>query len=221
VLKLGTEQKRSLAKAVAAYQANAHLAKSYWTGRGLPEDAMLRFRIGVVDEPEPGHEHLHGWLCIPYLTVSGPVHLKFRCIQDHKCKDHGHPKYMGPVPESGKQEKTPKAWLFNAQAVLTANDWIVITEGELDAIAVESLADMPAVAQPGSTIWSKVPYWPRVFDGLKPLVLADGDQAGRAAAQQVASTLFDARIVQMPEGEDANSFLVQHGRDEFYRRLGV
>jgi Toprim-like len=183
---------------------------------------MERFRIGVVVEPEPGHEHLKGWMCIPYLTVSGPVHLKFRCLENHRCKDHGHPKYMGPASDAGRVEKgAPKAWLFNAQAVLTAEDWIVITEGELDAVAVETLADMPAVAQPGSTIWAKVPYWPRVFDGLKPIVLADGDRAGREAAQQVAASLWDARVVQMPEGEDANSFLVTYGVDEFYRRLGV
>lgn len=183
---------------------------------------MERWRIGVVVDPEPGHEHLRGMMSIPYLTPAGVVDMKFRCMQNHVCKDVGHTKYMkaGGPPSAGAS-KVVKAWLFNAQAVLDAHDFVVLTEGELDAYAVEALADMPAVGQPGSTVWAQVPYWPRVFDQLRVFILADGDDAGVKGARVVAETLPDPVVIRMPDGFDANSFLVEFGPDELCRKLGV
>ena len=47
-------------------------------------------RFGVVEEPEIGHEAFIGRLCIPYITKSGVVDLRFRSLNPAV-----EPKYMG------------------------------------------------------------------------------------------------------------------------------
>jgi DNA primase len=221
VRKLGTAQKKSLETAVAKYEPNLHLANDYLSGRGLDAEALRRFRLGVVTDPAPGHEDYVGRLCIPYLTTSGVVDVKFRCMRHTDCKAMGCVKYLAPDMAAVKGQGRPKSWLFNAQAVLEDADPIVLLEGEIDALSVETIANMPAVGQPGGTLWRKCPHWPRVFDGHEVVVVADGDKAGLQTAEDVASTLVDARIVRMPAGEDSNSFLRAHGADAYYERLGL
>jgi hypothetical protein len=222
VRKLGTAQRQSLEAATAKYATNLHLASDYLTGRGFTDlEKLRRFRLGVVVDPEPGHETYRGRLAIPYLTVAGPVDIKFRCIRHANCKTAGCVKYLG-LDGAGRQDgKRPKVWLYNAQAVLDDADVIVITEGELDAVAVETIANLPAAGQPGSTVWKMCPHWPRIFDGHRAIVVADGDDAGLAGAREVAATLDDALVVAMPPGEDTNSFLAKSGPDAFYERLGL
>ncbi len=47
-------------------------------------------RLGVVAEPEVGHEQYQGRLAIPYVTKSGVVDLRFRSLNPAV-----EPKYMG------------------------------------------------------------------------------------------------------------------------------
>lgn len=220
--KLGTAQRQLLESATAKYEPNLDLARDYLTGRGLDVDALRKFRLGVVEDPEPGHEDFVGRLSIPYLTPNGPVDLKFRCMRHADCKAVGCLKYLGLDLSAEKdKEGRPKSWLYNAPAVLEDTDVLVLTEGEIDALAVETVANLPAVGQPGGTLWAKCKHWPRVFDGIRVVVLADGDKAGLAAAKAVAMTMDDVQIVRMPRGEDANSFLAKFGAEAFYERLGL
>lgn len=197
------------------------------TGRGLGDDPermsypAQEWKLGEVVDPEPGHEHLVGRLSIPYATTSGVVDIKFRCVKHADCKARNCVKYLGLDGTAQDEQGLPRAWLFNAKSVLDAADMVVITEGELDAIAVEVIADIPAVGVPGSTIWPKCKHWVRVFDGLKVLVLADGDKAGVIAAKAIASSLPEAQVIRMPDGHDANSYLVEHGAEAFYERCGL
>jgi Toprim domain-containing protein len=185
-------------------------------GRGFDRSAVERFQLGVVDDPLPEHRHLEGWLVIPYLTVSGPVDLKFRCTEEHVCKAVHGTKYL--------YVKGTKPRLFNARTLVHAEGTVVMTEGELDAVAVETMADLPAVAYPGAESWgsAKQRHWPRVFDGVdRIVVVADGDEPGRKAAETVATSLERAVAVRLPDGEDANSFLLQHGAEKFRELIGV
>lgn len=86
-------------------------ARTYWTKRLGPHsrDSATYFRVGVVDQPLPGHEQYRGWLCIPYLTRTGPVGLKFRCLNDHDCKSVHKERYLIPA---GQQQR-----LYNPAAL--------------------------------------------------------------------------------------------------------
>lgn len=213
--KLGTELRESLEAATALYETELFSHPSgidYLAGRGIGH-AAKRYRLGFVADPMPGHEAMKGRLSIPYLTASGVVDIKFRCVEHADCKAAHCPKYLGVEGGGG--------WLYNARAVLAAQEHVVITEGEFDAMAVSALAGIPAVGYPGTSTWQKSKHWPRVFAGLDVVVVADGDKPGLDAAKLVAKSIEGARVVAMPDGEDANSFLVQRGPDEFRERLGL
>lgn len=181
--------------------------------RGFDIGMRHRYRLGVVAEPMPGHEMMTGRLAIPYITPAGVVDIKFRCITPHDCKATQCRKYL--ATEGGGSR------LFNARAVLAAEDQVVICEGEFDAMAVSALAGIPAVGYPGADTWSKNAHWPRVFAGLDAVVVADGDKHGVAAAKTVARSLDAARIVFMPDGEDSNSMILKEGPEAFRERIGL
>lgn len=218
--RLGTELRASLEAATSTYQkaldaqwsVSSTEARNYLFDRGLDLYAE-RYRLGFVLEPQPGHEMMTGRVSIPYLTQAGVVNLKFRCIADHDCKVMKCPKYLA---EDGARNH-----LYNARAVLAARDLVVICEGEFDAMAVSAIAGVPAVGYPGTYAWQQNKHWPRVFAGLDVVVVADGDKPGADAAKAVTRSIPDARVVHMPEGEDANSYLVTSGADAFRERIGV
>ena len=89
--------------------------------RGISELVAAKFQLGTVYEPHNGHEMHEGWLSIPYITASGScVGFKFRRIDD------GKPKYGSPTGQ--------KAHLYNVCDITLDSPFIVVCEGELDAI---------------------------------------------------------------------------------------
>lgn len=213
-------QRRSLERATSRYQQDVLRAADYLSKRGLTEEIAEEARLGFVAEPEPGHESFVGRLSIPYLAVSGVVQLRFRCLQDHDCKTEGCPKYLY---ETGAHPR-----LYNAPVVLQKTPVIAICEGEIDALSVHHLAGVPAVGVPGVASWE--PFWNRLFTGYDTiLVIADGDEPGMDFARSIVegssrrriAPLDNARIVKMPDKEDANSFIVSEGVDAFRERLGI
>src|SRR5690348_4853437 len=111
------------------------------------------FRLGLVDDPVPGHEPYEGRLSIPYLTRTGVVALTFRCVHDHNCKDAGHSKYLKPPA-------TPSR-LYNTTALFTDKPFVAIAEGELDALTL-TMNGIPAVGVPGASNWRR--YYNRCFE---------------------------------------------------------
>jgi DNA primase len=207
---LSKRRKQSLGLAAARYAESLDARTlAYFEGRGLGPGTLLDFQIGTVVEPAEGHEMYVGRACIPYLTPTGVVNLKFRCIEDHeRCSDYDHKKYYAL---SGYGTR-----LYNVLALQQDSPSIAITEGEIDAITVQSKLGMPTVAYPGATQWQGNPHWPLIFEGYSVVyVVADGDKPGRDAAKEVAGTMRNAEIVHCPDGEDANSTCLTDGGQQW------
>jgi DNA primase len=176
-------------------------AEDYLGERGLL-DAAHQFLLGYVASPAPGHEErFTGMLSIPYLTPAGVAAFKFRRLDD------GNPKYQAP---SGQRHH-----LYNVQAILDALDYILLVEGELDAVAA-TVAGFKAVAVPGTNGWK--PHFRRCFDGIERVLIAtdndqkaDGSNPGQELAKRLIDTLPNAVRVSLPIGEDINSTLVSQG----------
>lgn len=182
------------------------------TTRGIPTEAIEVFRLGVVDDHPM--DYLVGRLSIPYLTKTGILGIKYRCMRDHDCKTDGCPKYLY---DDGEEPR-----LYNASATLASSPLIFITEGELDAIAVQSLTGYPACAVPGADMWARHHYWARCFTAFPLVVLpADGDKAGKALAKVVAGDLPQLRIAHMPTDKDANDVLRDEGVEAFMNRCDL
>lgn len=168
-------------------------AQKYWESRGFSLDTAKALKIGYVSDPLPGDYSFKDRIAIPYLTASGVVSIKFRATEDSPKKY---------IYDPGQIHR-----IYNPEALVTGYD-IVITEGELDCISFLE-ADIPAVALPGASSWKKC--WWRIFKNRNVTVFCDGDQAGREMGSKLAEVIYGARIIEAPEGEDANSLLQEFG----------
>jgi DNA primase len=194
-MRLSSEQRLLLEKSTATYEANVDRAARYLAGRGFTEATARSFRFGVVpDEPLPGDEVYRGRLSIPYLTRSGVVSLRYRCIATHDHDSECGAKYLG-YPGAGTH-------LFNVGDLFGDGKFIGITEGELDSVVLHSLG-IPATGVPGASNWK--PHFSRIFEDYGTVyVFADGDNAGKKFADKVAGELDSAVVLTMPDGMDVN-----------------
>ena len=162
-MRLSSSHRQFLLQATHQYASQIHLATEYLATRNLSVEEAQRFHLGVVKDALPGHEQYTGRLAIPYITPSGVVDIRFRAI------NNADPKYMG-MPGA-------KTSMFNAQVVLTASDYICVTEGEIDCITVSVKTNHPAIGIPGANNWK--PFYSKILDDFETvIVLADGDTAG-------------------------------------------
>ena len=163
-------------------------------------------RLGVVSEPEVGHEAFIGRLSIPYITKTGVVDLRFRSLNPAV-----EPKYMGMT---GAETK-----MYNVLDIDRAGDWIGVCEGELDTITLSGCVGIPCVGVPGANSWKKH-YTRLLADFERVFVFADGDQPGKEFATSLAREL-PVTVVQFPEGEDVNSAYVKYGAGYIREKAGL
>jgi len=203
-VRLTHSQRELLEKAVTHYQGSIHLAEEYLAGRGLSLNDAATVRLGLVEEPLTGHEQFRGRLAIPYITPSGVVDIRFRAIGPQE------PKYMG-MP--GVQTR-----LYNVNALLTAEGYIAVTEGEIDAITLNYKCGIPSIGVPGANSWKR--HYSRLLQDFETVfIFADGDQPGSDFAKKIAQEVQGVTIVNMPEGHDVNSMYLQAGSDWFAEKV--
>ena len=203
-MKQSVSQKELLGKATEKYSQNIYQAEDYLRQRGIPLEVARLARLGVVAEPEVGHEAFIGRLSIPYITKTGVVDLRFRSLNPAV-----EPKYMGLT---GAETK-----MYNVLDVDKANDIIGVCEGELDTLTMSSCVGIPCVGVPGANSWKKH-YTRLLADFQRVFVFADGDQPGTEFARSLAREL-PVTIVQMPDGGDVNSVYVSEGADFILRKV--
>lgn len=187
-------------------------AEEYLDRRGLLEGATA-FRLGYVETVAPGHEdRFKGTLSIPYLTPSGVVAWKFRRLVADDM-----PKYDSPAGQ--------RHHLYNVAALHNSVSWVLVVEGELDAVAA-TLAGFPAVASPGVNGWK--PHFTRCFDGFsKVVIVTDNDQKddsdrnpGDEFGRFLADVIPNGIRVSLPIGEDVNSTIQSYGIEHFSDLIG-
>ena len=207
---LTKERKSLLESKTTQYQNNVSRGLEYLADRGISADTVVSARLGVVDEALPSDPYAaHQRLSIPYITKSGVVDLRYRCIRDHDCGEASCPKYLGGAGSTTR--------LYNVGCVDSAGSRICITEGELDALILSQLG-YPAVGVPGANTWKR--HWRRLFDDFTRIyVFCDGDDAGRGFRAHILAEIPTAEAVMLPEKEDVNSMYLEEGRDYFDRIL--
>ena len=205
-MKQNVLQKELLGRAMERYEVNISLAEDYLVSRGISLSVARLARLGVVAEPETGHEAYVNRLSIPYITKTGVVDLRFRSLNPAV-----EPKYMGMV---GAETK-----MYNVLDIERAGNFIGVCEGELDTITMSKCVGVPCVGVPGAQSWKKH-YTRMLADFERVFVFADGDQPGREFASSLAREL-PVTIVSMPDGEDVNSVYTNHGADFIKAKMGL
>jgi DNA primase len=197
-------QKELLGKATEKYRENIYQAEAYLKNRGIPIEIARLAQLGVVEEPEVGHEAYIGRLAIPYVTKTGVVDLRFRSLNPAV-----EPKYMGLT---GAETK-----MYNVLDIEKANNFIGVCEGELDTITMSGCVGIPCIGVPGANSWKKH-YTRLLADFERVFVFADGDQPGTEFARSLAREL-PVTIVQLPDGHDVNSMFVKEGANYFHNKI--
>lgn len=208
---LSSEQRRFFEQAVAQYQADLAVdaaAQAYLEGRGIGPEPAARFRLGVVETPLVGHESYGGRLVIPYLTPSGVVNVRFRCLKSHKCSEAGCPKYLSLDGTEGN--------LYNVGDLKVDSPFICVAEGEIDTLTL-SISGLPAVGVPGVKTWQA--HFSRCLEDFDTVyAFGDGDDAGGKFSSFLAKEAR-ARPISMPRGSDVNDIYRAHGADGVRRLI--
>lgn len=205
-MKQNASQKDLLNKATAKYAESISQAEDYLKSRGIPLEVARLVSLGVVAEPEVGHEAFTGRLSIPYITKTGVVDLRFRSLNPAV-----EPKYMGMT---GAETK-----MYNVLDVERAGDYIGVCEGEIDTLTISRCVGIPCVGVPGANSWKKH-YTRLLADFERVFVFADGDQPGTEFARSLAREL-PVTIIQLPDGQDVNSMFVQEGAGYFHQKMDL
>lgn len=158
---------------------------------------------------------MQGRLAIPYLTDAGPVAIVARCIEDHDCKS---------VPDHGKIAKPSgqENLLYGVQSIDWADEWIVVCEGEIDALTYQQIG-VPAISIPGVKNWKD--HWVNILEDFSRVYFAvDGDSGGEELWQKgsymlSSSSTTSAIKMKMPDGEDVNSMFLKRGKDYLLDRI--
>ena len=203
-MKQSQSQKELLGRAAGKYAEKISLAHDYLASRGIPLEVARLAQLGVVAEPETGHEQYIGRLAIPYITKTGVVDLRFRSLNPAV-----EPKYMGMT---GAETR-----MYNVLDIDRAGDYIGVCEGEIDTITLSSCVGIPCVGVPGANSWKKH-YTRLLADFERVFIFADGDQPGTEFARTLAREL-PVTIVQLPDGHDVNSMFVEEGADYFHSKV--
>lgn len=205
-MKQNASQKDLLDKATTKYAGSIYQAEDYLKSRGIPLEVARLVSLGVVAEPEVGHEAFTGRLSIPYITKTGVVDLRFRSLNPAV-----EPKYMGMT---GAETK-----MYNVLDVERAGDYIGVCEGEIDTLTISRCVGIPCVGVPGANSWKKH-YTRLLADFERVFVFADGDQPGTEFARSLAREL-PVTIIQLPDGQDVNSMYVQEGAGYFHQKMDL
>ena len=173
--------------------------------RGISELVAAKYQIGTIVEPINGHEMYTGWISIPYITAGGHcVGFKFRRLDD------GKPKYGSPTGQ--------KAHLYNVSDLTLPSKYIIITEGELDAVITSGVLGIPAVGVPGVAAWKS--HFPKLFAGYETVfvvgdndVKEDGSNPGAEFSKRVANEVMNSQIVTLPPNMDINDYYLLNGAE--------
>jgi len=225
--------------------SEGEIARNYCAGRGLSETTVDSFRLGyapvrwdalvgrlnsagidlriaekagLVKTGQRGHyDFYRGRLMIPtYATTGEVVAFGGRALDDSE------PKYLNTTTTPVYTKGRALFALERARRAAAEKDAFVVVEGYLDCIALHQAGFHHAVASLGTSFTAEQAselrkYAERVF------VCFDADSAGTAATAKSIDVLIAAGcaafIVQLPPGEDPDTFIRTYGAAEFQARL--
>ena len=103
-----------------------------------------------------------------------------------------------------RYDKGAVASLFGAETLrwVTPGEVLVVTEGELDALAMRTLGYNVVSTTGGAGTWNS--EWGQIIENFSVVILYDADEAGVKGALKVASMIPNAKIAWVP---------VQYGKD--------
>jgi DNA primase len=190
--------------------------------RGFSQELLIQSGLAVMREAQRGvYDRFRHRLMFPIHDRLGrPIAFGGRALESSEALHV--PKYLNS-PETPIFHKGRLLYgLSLAKAALRQREQALIVEGYTDVIACHRQGVTHAVGTLGTALTEQ--HVGLLKGIVKEVVLVfDGDAAGGAATERSLGLFLDAgmrvRVVTLPEGEDPDSFLRQHTKEEFLRHV--
>jgi len=132
------------------------------------------------------------------------------------------PKYLNS-PETPIYTKSRTLYGLNlTKNAVRKGNFAMIVEGYFDFAQVHQASGLPVIATCGTALTSQQAQMLRRFTS-KVVLCYDADRAGQTAAERSSELLvaegFDVNVMQLPGGEDPDTFIQKQGRDAFVAQL--
>ncbi|WP_304991049.1 bifunctional DNA primase/helicase [Burkholderia plantarii] len=174
---------------------------AWFAGRGITAETLKAFKIAAQTRGAKRYA------MFPYLRDGAElVNIKYRNIDDKK---------------DMRQEGGAEPCLFGWHLVGDLQRTVMITEGELDAMALWQMGFSALSVNQGAGNHQWIDSdWSRLEQFSEILLCYDNDEAGRKGAREVANRLGleRCRIVTFGESKDANDFLLTGAKPEDFER---
>lgn len=175
---------------------------------------------GLVSRRDDGSEvdRFRNRLMVPIFRDTGTV-IAFggRALEAEQ-----QPKYLNS-PETPIYSKSRTLYGLNlTKSQVRKGNFALIVEGYFDFAQVHQAGGFPVIATCGTALTSQQAQMLRRF-AAKAVLCYDADRAGQTAAERSSELLvsegFDVNVVQLPGGEDPDTFIQKQGRDAFVAQL--
>lgn len=189
-----------------------------FTGRELIDSGITKLKYD--DNPRSGlYVRFQDRLMIPIRNEIGDV-IAFTARQLRENKNSG--KYINS-PETAIFKKSKVFFaLDRAKKPILTEGAALLCEGQLDAICCHELGVAHAIATSGTACTSDHARLLKRYTS-NVLLCFDADRAGQEAAEkafrQLAPEGLGVRVVEMPAGDDPDSYLKAHGVEAFRELL--
>ena len=181
------------------------------------EDTRLVERLGLVvrkDTPRGDrvYDRFRHRVMFPVYDLSGAI-IAFggRTLSD----DKQTAKYMNSPDSSLYRKGDVLFGLQQAKAAIRQSGFAILVEGNIDLLRMHQFGFSQTVAPMGTALTRNQAQLLRRFTD-RVVLIYDGDSAGIAAAEKSLpfwiSVGMDAALVELPEGEDPDTFLDNYGR---------
>ncbi len=193
----------------------------FW--RDKPELHQELEKVGLLIKHAKGHffDRFRNRIMFPIRTRKGEVIGFGGRVMD----SHDTPKYMNS-PESMIFKKGHHLYgVYEALSRRTEWDTAICVEGYLDVIGLYQHGVYGAFATMGTAFTES--HIRQLFKLSSKIVFCfDGDKAGRNAAWKALETIFPVYLAQkqikflfLPDGEDPDSYIKSHGKQEFLKLM--
>lgn len=198
-----------------------HSLENFFIEEGVYTHADLEL-AGLVVKSEKDlkyHDRFRGRLIFPIFNESGKV-VGFggRILKG----DEDAAKYINS-PESRIYYKSKTLYGLNfAKDSIRSNDYVILVEGYMDVVSLYQSEVKNVVASSGTALTEdQISLISRYTKNI--ILLYDSDLAGIKAAKRGIELILDKglniKVVTLPDGEDPDSFVKTHGKEEFEREI--
>ena len=217
-------------------------AKSYLYNRGITDDVIKEFEIGLsldsrndltnlllkkefdlvtlnrIGLSSDDHDIYNDRIMFPLYDVSGRV-VGF---SGRIYKDNGQNKYLN-TKETDIFKKGELLYHYHiAKEECRLKKNVIIMEGFMDVIRASTIGIKNTVALMGTALTKdQINLLKRLSKNI--ILCLDGDDAGVKATISIGNTLFnqgiEVKVVNLPKDDDPDSYILKNGKDKFYGLL--